>query len=242
MNNAICISGSIRYPHIGLKSISKILPSNSKIFIHTWNNVKTGRFLRTVHDLHYKEGIKEMIDTDFDLLQYPYEKIKVDDFGETFNELKSLYDSLTFRPFSNVRARNDVGVLSMYYSIYQANKLKCEYEKENDIIFDQVVRMRFDSDIVNDTLDLTKTANFDLCIPDIRFDYTGINDQFAIGSSKTMDTYSNIYKDICGLTDCEYCGEQILQNQLKKNNITPTRIKFPVDKNNNIDFTLYTEL
>ena len=183
-----------------------------------------------------------MIDTDFDLLQYPYEKIKVDDFGETFNELKSLYDSLTFRPFSSVRARNDVGVLSMYYSIYQANKLKCEYEKENDIIFDQVVRMRFDSDIVNDTLDLTKTANFDLCIPDIRFDYTGINDQFAIGSSKTMDTYSNIYKDIRGLTDCEYCGEQILQNQLKKNNITPTRIKFPVDKNNNIDFTLYTEL
>ena len=237
MNNAICISGSIRYPHIGLESISKIIPSNSKIFIHTWSNVKSGRFLKTIHELQHKEGIKEMIDTDFDLLQYPYEKIKVDDFGETFDELKSLYDSLTFRSFDRLRGRDDVGVLSMYYSIYQANKLKCEYEKENDIIFDQVIRMRFDSDIVNDTLDLTKTVNFDLCIPDIRFDYAGINDQFAIGSSKTMDIYSNIYKDIHDLTDCEYCGEQLLQNQLKKNNITPTRIKFPVNKNNNIDFT-----
>lgn len=239
MNIAICISGSVRYPHIGLESMKKILPSNGKVFIHTWSNVKSGKFLKTVHDLHYKEGIKEMINTDFDLSQYSYEKIKVDNFGSKYDELKTLFDSLTFRPFERVRGRSDIGVISMYYSIYQANKLKSEYEKENGIIFDQVVRMRFDSDFVNGILDLTKTINFDLCIPDIRFDYAGINDQFAVGSSKTMDIYSNIYKDIRDLTDCEYCGEQLLQNQLKKNNIIPTRIKFPVNKNNNIDFTLY---
>ncbi len=96
MNIAICISGSIRYPHIGLESMKKILPSNGKVFIHTWSNVKSGKFLKTVHDLHYKEGIKEMINTDFDLSQYSYEKIKVDDFGSKYDELKTLFDSLLF--------------------------------------------------------------------------------------------------------------------------------------------------
>tara|TARA_R100000406_G_C3093482_1_gene120103 strand:+ start:42 stop:752 length:711 start_codon:yes stop_codon:yes gene_type:complete len=235
MNIAICVSGSIRYPELGLKSINKIIPKDTKIFIHTWKNVKSGRFLKTIHRLQAKEGIKEMIDTDFDLLQYQYENLQVDDFDIVYERIQSLYDSIKFNSYG----RNDVGILSMYYSIYQANKLKCEYEKSNDIIFDRVIRMRFDSDFVNELLDLRKTITFDLCIPDTRFDYTGINDQFAIGSSKTMDIYSNIYQDIHDLTECDYCGEEILKKQLDKHNITPTRIKFPVNKNNNIDFTRF---
>ena len=233
MNIAICLSGSIRYPEIGLKSINKIIPKNAKIFIHTWKNVKSGKFLKTIHRLREKEGIKEMIDTDFNLLQYPYEKLKVDDFEIVYESIQSLYDSLNFNSYF----RDDVGVLSMYYSIHQANKLKCEYENNNNMIFDRVIRMRFDSDFVNESLDLIKTSSLDLCIPDTRFDYTGINDQFAIGSSETMDIYSNVYQDIHDLTECDYCGEEILKQQLDKHNIIPTRIKFPVNKNNNIDFT-----
>ena len=235
MNIAICLSGSIRYPELGLKSINKIIPNNTKIFIHTWKNVKSGKFLKTIHRLQAKEGIKEMIDTDFNLLQYPYEKLQVDDFDIVHKGIQSLYDSLKFNSYD----RNDIGVLSMYYSIYQANKLKCEYEENNGIIFDRVIRMRFDSDFVNELLDLRKTITLDLCIPDTRFDYTGINDQFAIGSSETMDIYSNVYQDIHDLTECDYCGEEILKQQLDKHNIIPTRIKFPVNKNNNIDFTRF---
>ena len=233
MNIAICISGSIRYPDKSLKSINKIIPNNVKIFIHTWRNVKSSKFLKTIHRLKEKEGIKEMIDTDFNLLQYPYEKLQVDDFNVVYEDVQSLYCNLKFNSYF----RDDIGVLSMYYSIYQANKLKCEYEKNNSMVFDKVIRMRFDSDFVNESLDLRKTINFDLCIPDTRFDYTGINDQFAIGSSKTMNIYSNVYKDIHDLTECNYCGEEILKNQLDRYNIVPTRIKFPVNKNNNIDFT-----
>ena len=233
MNIAICVSGSIRYPELGLKSINKIIPKDAKIFIHTWKNVKSGKFLKTIHRLRAKEGIKEMIDTDFNLLQYPYEKLKVDDFGEMYSDFKLLYDSLKF----NFYWRDDVGILSMYYSLYQANKLKCEYEKENNILFDKVIRMRFDSDFVRESLDVRKTVDFDLCIPDTRFDYDGINDQFAIGSSQMMDIYSNVYQDIHNLTDCVYCGEEILKQQLDRHNIIPERIRFPVNKNNNIDFT-----
>lgn len=235
MNVAICISGSIRYPELGLKSISKIIPNNTKIFIHTWKNVKSGKFLKTIHRLEEKEGIKEMIDTDFNLFQYPYEKIQVDDFDVVYKDIKSLYNNLKFNSY----LRDDIGVLSMYYSIYQANKLKSQYEKQKGITFDRVIRMRLDSDFINDKLDLTKTMNFDLCIPDTRFDYSGVNDQFAIGSSKTMDIYSNVYQDIHDLTDCVYCGEEILKQQLDRHNITPQRIRFPVNKNNNIDFTRF---
>ena len=233
MNIAICVSGSIRYPELGLKSINKIIPKNTKIFIHTWKNVKSGKFLKTIHRLKEKEGIKEMIDTDFNLLQYSYEKLQVDDFDIVYEDVQSLYSSLKFNSYF----RDDIGVLSMYYSIYQANKLKCEYEKNNSMVFDKVIRMRFDSDFVNESLDLRKIKNLDLCIPDTRFDYNGINDQFAIGSSKTMNIYSNVYKDIHDLTECNYCGEELLKNQLDRYNIVPTRIKFPVNKNNNIDFT-----
>ena len=235
MNIAICISGSIRYPDKSLKSINKIVPNNVKVFIHTWKNIKSGKFLKTIHRLQNKEGIKEMIDTDFNLLQYSYEKLQIDDFDTLYEDIKSLYDDIKFNSYF----RDDVGVLSMYYSIYQANKLKCEYEKDNNIIFDRVIRMRFDSDFVNDSLNLIKTTNFDLCIPDTRFDYDGINDQFAIGSSKTMDIYSNVYRDIHELTECNYCGEEILKKQLDRHNIIPTRIKFPVNKNNNMDFTRF---
>ena len=109
---------------------------------------QSGKFLKTIHRLKEKEGIKEMIDTNFDLLKYPYEKLKVDDFSEMYNDFKSLYDSLKFGSYW----RDDVGILSMYYPLYQANKLKCEYEKENNILFDKVMRMRFDSDFVNESL------------------------------------------------------------------------------------------
>ena len=235
MNIAICISGSIRYPDKSLKSINKIVPNNVKVFIHTWKNIKSGKFLKTIHRLQDKEGIKEMIDTDFNLLQYSYEKLQIDDFDILYEDIKSLYDDIKFNSYF----RDDVGVLSMYYSIYQANKLKCEYEKDNNIIFDRVIRMRFDSDFVNDSLNLIKTTDFDLCIPDTRFDYDGINDQFAIGSSKMMDIYSNVYQDIHELTECNYCGEEILKKQLDRHNIIPTRIKFPVNKNNNMDFTRF---
>jgi len=237
MNIAICVSGSIRYPEIGLKSINKIIPKDAKVFIHTWKNVKSGKFLKTIHRLWEKEGIKEMIDTNFDLSKYSYEKLKVDDFSEKYDELWSLYDSLKF----NFYWRHDIGILSMYYSLYEANKLKCEYEKENNILFDRVIRMRFDSDFVEESLDVRKTMPVDLCIPDSRFDYDGINDQFAIGSSQMMDIYSNVYQDIHNLTDCVYCGEEILKKQLDRHNISPTRIKFPVNKNNNIDFTYEDE-
>ena len=233
MNVAICVSGSIRYPELGLKSINKILPKNAKVFIHTWKNVRSVEFLKTIHMLEAKEGIKEMIDTSFDLSKYSYEKLKVDDFDEMYDEFESLFRSLKF----NAYMRGDVGILSMYYSIYQANKLKCEYENNNNMIFDRVIRMRFDSDFINESLDLKKTISLDLCIPDTRFDYSGINDQFAIGSSQVMDIYSNVYQDIHELTQCQYCGEEILKQQLDKHNIIPTRIKFPVNKNNNIDFT-----
>ena len=233
MNIAICVSGSIRYPELGLKSINKIIPKNAKVFIHTWKNVRSGKFLKTIHRLKRKEGIKEMIDTNFDLLKYSYEKLKVDDFGEMFDDFTSLFYSLKFSHYW----RDDVGILSMYYSIYQANKLKCEYEKEHNMLFDRVIRMRFDSDFVRESLDVRKTIPFDLCIPDSRFDYDGINDQFAIGTSQIMDIYSNIYQDIHNLTYGQYCGEEILKQQLDRHNIIPERIKFPVNKNNNIDFT-----
>ena len=59
MKVAICLSGGVRYPHIGLESIKKIFPSSFvKVFIHTWKINNREDFLQTVAGLQYKEQDK----------------------------------------------------------------------------------------------------------------------------------------------------------------------------------------
>jgi len=55
--------------------------------------------------------------------------------------------------------------------------------------FDCVIRMRFDSDFEGKTLDVSKCSD-GLYIPEGEDWLGGINDQFALGSSESMDIYS----------------------------------------------------
>jgi hypothetical protein len=149
MNVAICISGSVRYPELGLSSIKNIYPNeNIKIFIHTWNNVKNKEFLNTLFRLKCKE-IPEMVKVDLNCIKkYQYEKLIIEDYKEKHKEFVEIYKSLKFKEY----LRNDVGIISMHYSIYKSNQLKCDYEKEHNMLFDRVVRMRFDSDFESKVL------------------------------------------------------------------------------------------
>ena len=51
MKIAVCLSGAIRYPHIGLKSIKNIFPNDHvKIFIHTWKISNREEFLKLLRN------------------------------------------------------------------------------------------------------------------------------------------------------------------------------------------------
>jgi hypothetical protein len=240
MKIAVCVSGAVRYPHLGIKSIQKIFPNDYvKIFIHTWKITDRDSFLKTVSGLEHKEYDKT-INTDLSFLNnYNYEKLLIENYEECEKKFQTLLSSLKFVPSTDPEdecPRCDVGPISMHYSIFKANQLKKDYETENNLTFDWVVRMRTDSDFKYDNLNFCDLSE-DLNIPSGEdWSEYGINDQFAIGRSNIMDLYSNLYNKFQYTQSVKYYPERILHLHLRNMNIFPTRIDFPVRINNCIDF------
>ena len=239
MKIAVCISGGVRYPNFGLQSIQKINPNECvKVFIHTWKIKDRDAFLKTLHGLEYKE-IDKTVDTNLSSLEYyNYEKLLIENYDECEKKFHNLFNNLKFNPATDLedKPRTDVGPISMHYSIYKANELKKQYEKENNMIFDWVIRMRTDSDFISDSLDMNSLTE-ELNIPSGEdWASDSINDQFAIGTSHNMDLYSSLYKNIHYTQSSKYYPETILNLHLKNMNLVPNRIDFPVRINNGIDF------
>lgn len=239
MKIAICISGGVRYPHLGLQSIQKIIPNEYvKVFIHTWKIKNKDSFLKTVSGLEYKEEDKT-VETNLSFLEnYNYEKLLIENYDECEKKFKDLFNSLKFVAATDPedKPRTDVGPISMHYSIYRANELKSEYEKENNIVFDWVIRMRTDSDFRYDVLDMN-CLNSELNIPSGEdWAANSINDQFAIGTSHSMNLYSSFYKNIHYTQSSKYYPETIFYSHLKNMSLNINRIDFPVRINNGIDF------
>lgn len=239
MKIAVCISGGVRYPHLGLKSIQKIIPNDYvKVFIHTWEINNKESFLKTISGLEHKETDKT-VETNLSVLEdYNYETLLVENYENCEKKFQQLYDSLNFVPATDPEdePRTDVGPISMHYSIHKANELKKDYEKENNIIFDWVIRMRTDSDFRYNVLDLNSLTE-ELNIPSGEdWAENSINDQFAIGTSYAMDLYSNLYNNFHHCQSVKYYPERILYFYLKSINLFPNRIDFPVRINNGIDF------
>lgn len=250
MKIALCLSGGIKYPFLSLKSIKEgIFPNEDiKIFIHTWNVSNKNDYYETVHGLEYKEKENTLL-TDFNFLsEYNYQSLLIENFCEHKCKFDKLFESLSFPEYR----RNDIGPLSMWYSIYKSNQLKKHYEIENNMIFDCVIRMRFDSNFDEKILNVSELIcenNFfeesTVYIPfGSRFSsrpfledwYDGINDQFALGSSNSMDVYSNIFNEISNLQDLCFSPELILKNYLERKSITCNRFEFFISINNNVDF------
>jgi hypothetical protein len=239
MKVAICLSGGIRYPQIGLESIANIFPNSFvKIFIHTWKITNREGFLKTIAGLQYKEYDKT-VETQFDFLQnYQYENLLIEDYESKKEIFAHIYKSLNLLPFqenSCIIPRYDVGPISMHYSIYRSNELKTRYENENNMTFDFVIRMRFDSDFEGKKLHLDNIPSL-LNIPEGEDWCGGINDQFALGPSDAMNVYSDFYNHIDKIRNVQYHPETMLKNYLDMKNISINRINFPVRINNKIDF------
>ena len=238
MKIAVCISGGVRYPHLGISSIQKIIPNEYlKVFIHTWKITNKNSFLNTLHGIQYKEEDK-IVETNLSLLEnYNYETLLIENYETCEGRFKNLFSSLKFAPQDlQDQVRTDVGPISMHYSIFKANELKRRYEIENNITFDWVIRMRTDSDFRHDSLDM-RSLNHNLNVPAGEDWFDGaINDQFAIGTSDAMDVYSNLYNNLHTLQSSKYHPETMLFHYLKNMNLTINRIDFPVRINNGIDF------
>lgn len=222
---AICISGYLRtfkecYPTIE-KNI--IRDNDVDIFIHTYDKVGNSSGWRHPIDL------SEDIDMDF-LQNIPYiKKIvteKWDDIKYKFEKFREYQPSVT-----NINV-----IATIFYKIYQANLLRKEYEKEKNIEYDLVIRMRGDQifeKAIN--LDFPKNKILINAYPwgdedythrfkgddDIRNEIEWVNDRFAVGKPELIDYLSELYLNFGELIkDVEFVElEYLLHKHLQKKQI-----------------------
>ncbi len=145
----------------------------------------------------------------------------------------------------------NIGTLSMFNKIYIANELKKDYEKENNFIYDYVIRTRQDL-IIKEYLpefifnDLNKLY-LPLITPENQ--WWGYPDFMAISNSNLMNIYSDmfIYYTKDNDNKCNI-AESLVYNYLKLNNIDCEMIRYPIqiyrfkydNFSNFVDYIKYT--
>jgi len=226
---AMCISGYLRTFEECYPSIKKnILDGNDiDIFIHTYNKIGNSSGWRDPIDLSEDinmdfletiPNIKVMVTQDWDNIRYQFEK---------FRSLAS--------DVSNINV-----IATIFYKIYMCNELRKQYEFENDIKYDLIIRMRgdqvFEKKINLDFPEHKILINFypwgdedyvhhfvgdDCDKPGCRNETEWINDRFAVGLPENIDYLSNLYLHLEDLLkDEKYVElEHLLYKYLIKENI-----------------------
>ena len=205
MRIALCLSGLTRSIEYTINSIFEqfIDKFQCDVFIHTWdiNNVsnderfKNPPILSTQSKQDFFENVKNRCPN--------YFKIMVENINSDWNYLN-------YKHIKNI--------VPMYYGIFKSNQLKTQYEKNNKMTYDLVIRSRLDSwyensidkseinSILKNKSKLFFTVNrvykemynqesrnnFLLEGTDNYF----VPDNFAFGSSDVMDIYSDVYPNI----------------------------------------------
>jgi SAM-dependent methyltransferase len=185
VKTALCISGHLRtfednYQSVKTHILDKL---DCDVFIHTWD----------IMGLSYRftDGSLYAIET-----QRLAERIK-----QLYNPKKMVMEpAQTFKASPLMHARQldhrDIpGILSMYYKIEACNKLKSEYEKEQNFKYDCVIRFRGDLYMESD-LPIDNITNLNYLFVPIFGNFGGVCDQFAYGSSDIMNVYSSLYSNI----------------------------------------------
>lgn len=228
MKVAICISGQPRHYEIGYISLKNAILDkyDCDIFIHMWWDVSGNIYTRSgfaerreLNENPIYKDIPEGISSLYEPKLFIHEPQKQFNLNE-----KEFRVSAFITPFM---------LYSQKYSIKQANDLKSEYEK--DFKYDWVIRTRFDLDMDLMDLDLSKYDSKYIFVnsvigfvPKTDSNY-GIDDCLAVGSSKNMDIYSNLYDSlnkylIAGKRTL--ASEYIIYHHLLKNKIESHYDKF----------------
>jgi hypothetical protein len=217
MKIALCLSGQARfieqcynevlYPYV-------LEGNNIDIFIHTWDIDKSQINKHFINGGGHIMGpiIKEnQIQLTLDLYNPVSYKVEP--------QIQFELGKFSERTLPGIRSDY---LYSMFYSIYQSNKLKSEYEIKNNFKYDWVIRSRFDIKL-NSKINFNEFNNNIINNPGGCFNNDhGYTDCFAFSNSTNMNIYSDTYNHI---DDCmndptlQLCGEYILRRWIDINNI-----------------------
>ena len=166
--------------------------------------------LRNFKDTHYsfKNFILDKYDTD--VFFYGLENKKGVDTNE--KDLLDLYNPKKYQInttefYNNINCKYNIpSSFYGFYNVLKCNELKSQYEKENGFKYDIVIRSRTDyfwfRYLTDEEINLSKD---NIIIPE-EWAFKDVNyfarfDGFAIGSSKLIDEYSDLFNRID-----EYCN------------------------------------
>lgn len=223
MKIALCISGQPRNFERGAEFIKKnLIDINTlDIFIHCWHDsTKVEEIMIGPSNVPASTPIPQNAETVirecYSPLRAVFEKqINFNDQAETISV--NIYPCIV--PFNTFSSK---------YSVWAANQLKVEQEKKQGYQYDCVIRIRFDWGITTPILveDLKLNPIAVYMPPDCPHG-GGWNDQFALGTSKSMDVYASCYESLKEYYDAgvAWCDEILLGHHLHQNGITTLGIR-----------------
>jgi hypothetical protein len=213
LNIAIQISGGLRHFKFVIPWVNHFLvePLDADVFVHGWSN---------------NFGIEE---NENSLNRYKNLKLfKVNDINDPkFNFLK--------KDIKNIEK-----VYGNLYNVFECNKIRVQYETNNNFNYDIVIKIRPDAfffDTISDDILLKLMSGEEIGIPQ---DYFGnlwcslTTDMFAIGRSDVINNYTLAYKFIEDSIKYQGVGPEDsihyhLMNNMKNIKILNTRVNFVID-------------
>jgi len=229
---AVCLSGVPKHSNIGYESIQKYFP-DADIFAQIWDTTSLDITNKTAYSYHTYSVLAKPEDV---INKYKPKLYKIDNFSYHNNawlETKQNYENQGV-----VISQHSTSMLSMFYALTESFRLKNIYEKTNNFKYDNVIRMRYDSNIINWQSNYLEIKNT-IFIP-IGGDNAkdGINDQFSFGDNETMNKVGYIFNNLdniilsCKLYNPEFCfAEHLRRVNILPNNVT--RINIQVNINGN---------
>ena len=226
---AIILSGVPKFAHRSNESIKKWFPS-ADVFAHIWDT-KIEHINRSTSFQPTKYSDIWNIQRVFN--NFKFTRYETEDFKDKndywYNGVIKEYKQLEVNLGNSHEGIEDFGtsIISMFYSLNQAIKLKQQHEIENNFKYDAVIRMRYDSDVYNWNLQISNNI---LYIPDINDNaFNGINDQFCYGDSQIMDEACSCYNSLDEIVKSTkiYNPEFCFAEHLRRCNIIPNRISRP---------------
>ena len=178
MKVAILLSGRINnnnntYSNI-INSISNVSPNDIDFFISYQKNTK--------------KGIVDNVTT-----MYKPKKI-----------IENNEECFPVSHYKKAPETTSISVMCMYLSRLHLRDIFNEYVKTTNTKYDFVISSRMDiwldGKLNSDTL-LSHIKNNELCIPNPKFDYSGMNDQYAVGNLKTITQYLSVYDSLRDILD-----------------------------------------
>ena len=229
MKVALCLSGQPRkametFPHIYNHIIQ---PNNADVFIHMHYD-NENPYMEKTHmdngsctferDTHQK--LIELYKPKRYLIETP-RNFQKPNLQVPEKRMQNVQKMNAHKQWSNEDAKKHIAkqMTSMYYSIYKSNELKELYANENGIVYDYVIRLRFDfmpeQPLLCSQLDPTYIHYVEIGHVD-----NLISDWMNIGSNTIMNVYSSMYLQIDYLnTFLYYKKHERLENNLEPSDI-----------------------